>query len=151
VPGVSPLPDDEALPPEAALRRAQELLDSGLFFQAHEVLEAVWKAAPAQERELWRGLTQLVVGLTHAARGNRTGARALLDRGARRLAPYLGRPDATRPEAARADAIRADAAQPEDTRHGIDLAGLLGWAEALAGALREAGAAGLRPPRLTRP
>ena len=52
---------------------AQRLLDAGLPFHAHEVLEAAWKAAPPDERELWRGLAQLAVGLTHLQRGNGRG------------------------------------------------------------------------------
>jgi uncharacterized protein len=69
---------------------AQGLLDSGRPFHAHEVLEASWKAAPAAERELWRGLAQIAVGLTHVQRGNATGAAALLRRGGRRVGDYAG-------------------------------------------------------------
>ena len=86
-------PDDErALPPEAALRAAQSMLDRGQAFAAHEVLEAVWKATSGPERALWRGLAQLAVGLTHRARGNENGARALLRRGADTLAAVEGTP-----------------------------------------------------------
>jgi hypothetical protein len=52
------------------------------------VLEAVWKAAPEDERELWRGLAQIAVGVTHLRRGNPRGAQALLDRAADRLAEF---------------------------------------------------------------
>jgi hypothetical protein len=82
--------DDPALPPEESLALAQRLLDAGRPFHAHEVLEASWRAAPAGERELWRGLAQLAVGLTHAARGNRRGAVALLRRGAAAVGGYAG-------------------------------------------------------------
>jgi uncharacterized protein len=51
-------------------------------------LEASWKAAPPAERDLWQGLAQLVVGLTHARRGNAAGAAALLRRGATRIGGY---------------------------------------------------------------
>ena len=51
-------------------------------FHAHEVFEDAWKSGPESERALWRGLAQLAVGLTHAARGNRTGGARLLRRGA---------------------------------------------------------------------
>jgi hypothetical protein len=88
--GEERIPDDLAVPPEEALSMAQRLLDSGRPFHAHEVLEASWKAAPAAERELWRGLAQIAVGLTHAQRGNATGAAALLRRGGRRVGPYAG-------------------------------------------------------------
>ncbi len=86
--GQQPLPDAPALPPRQALAVAQDLLDDGRPFHAHEVLEAAWKAAPAAERDLWQGLAQLAVGLTHARRGNARGAVALLRRGANRLAGY---------------------------------------------------------------
>jgi len=52
------------------------------------VLEAAWKNGPTQERDLWQGLAQLCVGLTHARRANPVGARALLQRGADRLHTY---------------------------------------------------------------
>lgn len=87
--GEIPVPDDLALPPGEALALAQQLLDSGRPFQAHEVLEASWKSAPAAERDLWQGLAQVAVGLTHAQRGNARGAVALLRRGAGRISGYL--------------------------------------------------------------
>jgi hypothetical protein len=90
--GVPQLPDDLLLPPEEALAEAQRLLDAGLPFQAHEVLEAAWKSGPAQERGLWQGLAQLAVGLTHAQRNNAHGAAALLRRGADRIEPYQDAP-----------------------------------------------------------
>src|SRR5690242_16937535 len=76
--GEPPAPDAAALAPADALETAQGMLDDGRPFHAHEVLEASWKAAPPAERELWRGLAQLAVGLTHARRGNAAGAAALL-------------------------------------------------------------------------
>jgi predicted metal-dependent hydrolase len=60
----------------------------GRPFSAHEVLEARWKAGPSEERDLWQGLAQICVGLTHAARGNRAGADRLVERGAARLEEY---------------------------------------------------------------
>ena len=84
--------DDPALAPAEALREAQRLLDSGHAFAAHEVFEAVWKSTSGPERELWRGLAQLAVGLTHRARGNDVGAQSLLHRGAETLAGVAGTP-----------------------------------------------------------
>jgi hypothetical protein len=86
--GEPPAPDEAALAPADALDAAQRLLDEGRPFHAHEVLEASWKAAPPAERDLWQGLAQLAVGLTHARRGNASGAVALLRRGADRIARY---------------------------------------------------------------
>ena len=88
--GQPPPPDEQALAPQAALDLAQQLIDSGRAFRAHEVLEASWKAAPPAERDLWQGLAQVAVGLTHAQRGNARGAVALLRRGGQRVAGYAG-------------------------------------------------------------
>ena len=85
--GVEPVSEDP-LPPMDTLASARALLAEGRPFSAHEVLEARWKAGPVEERELWQGLAQLCVGLTHAARGNGVGAARLIDRGAGRLASY---------------------------------------------------------------
>jgi uncharacterized protein len=86
--GEAPLSDETALPPASALALAQRLIDDGRPFRAHEVLEASWKAAPEAERELWQGLAQVAVGLTHAQRGNARGAVALLRRGAAGISGY---------------------------------------------------------------
>ena len=92
---------------------------------AHEVLEDAWKSCPEPERQLWRGLAQLAVGLTHAARGNARGAATLLDRGATNIAPYAERPP-----------------------HGIDVPGLVGWARGLAAAAAIGQPLDLTAPRL---
>ena len=98
-------PEGVVRPPGQALAEAQALLDAGRPFHAHEVLEDAWKSAPDEERELWRGLAQLAVGLTHALRGNATGAATLLERGAANIAGYADAPP-----------------------HGIDVHGLIRWA-----------------------
>ncbi len=105
--GEPPPPDEQALAPDAALDLAQQLIDSGRAFRAHEVLEASWKAAPPAERELWQGLAQVAVGLTHAQRGNARGAAALLRRGGQRVAGYADSP----PHGIGAAAVARDAAE----------------------------------------
>jgi hypothetical protein len=85
--GVEPV-SEEPLPPQETLVAARALVEEGRPFSAHEVLEARWKAGPEQERDLWQGLAQLCVGLTHALRGNPVGARRLLERGIGRLEQY---------------------------------------------------------------
>ena len=79
---------EEPLPPLATVAAARRLLAEGRPFSAHEVYEARWKAGPAEERELWQGLAQLCVAITHAERGNRIGALRLLGRARRRLETY---------------------------------------------------------------
>ena len=76
------------MPPDETLTAARGLVDAGRPFAAHEVLEARWKAAPDDERDLWQGLAQVCVAITHAARGNRIGADRLFERAATRLAAF---------------------------------------------------------------
>lgn len=85
--GVEPV-SEEPLPPLQTLAVARSLVEGGRPFAAHEVLEARWKAGPVEERDLWQGLAQICVGLTHAARGNSVGARRLFERGVARLEQY---------------------------------------------------------------
>jgi hypothetical protein len=90
--GVERVPDELAMPIDAAIALAQRYLDAGQPFHAHEVLEALWKSRPSSERDLWQGLAQVAVGLTHASRGNAKGALTLLRRGSERIAGYAGDP-----------------------------------------------------------
>jgi hypothetical protein len=120
--GEAPAPDAPALAPGAALDAAQRLLDAGRPFHAHEVLEASWKAAPPAERDLWQGLAQLAVGLTHARRGNAGGAAALLRRGAGRIRAHEGR-----------------------GAYGVDPVALAAAADGLAGQIASGGLDGLAP------
>jgi hypothetical protein len=76
------IPDDLRVTPAEAADLGGRLLAEDRPFHAHEVFEAAWKSSPAPEREFWRGLAQIAVGLTHARRGNARGAVALLRRGA---------------------------------------------------------------------
>ena len=85
--GVEPI-SEEPLPPDETLAYARRLLDDGRPFAAHEALEVRWKSCPDEERELWQGLAQLCVGLTHRARGNEVGAARLVERAAARLEAY---------------------------------------------------------------
>jgi hypothetical protein len=109
--GVEPVSEDP-LPPLETVRFAQELLDQGRPFSAHEVFEARWKDAPEEEHDLWQGLAQLCVGLTHALRGNTTGAERLLERGHGRLERYAasGGPTYGLDLAAFRDRVRREAA-----------------------------------------
>lgn len=128
--GVERIPEDLDLPPEESLAWAQDLLDRGLAFNAHEVLEGAWKSCPAEERLLWQGLAQVAVGITHIQRGNPTGALSLLERGVERI----GHDDGPAP-------------------HGIDAPGLITHVRSLIAELRD----GLTPapelltPRLVTP
>lgn len=114
--GSGQLAPDLPLAPSQALLSAQQLLDADRPFEAHEVLEARWKASPAPDRSLWRGLAQIAVGITHARRGNQRGATALLRRGAAGVGAHAG-------EAHGLDTA-AVAAQAEDLATRIEREGL---------------------------
>lgn len=107
--GVARQPEGIQRTPEQTLREAQRLLDAGMPFHAHEVFEDAWKSDDGPHSALWKGLAQLAVGVTHAARGNPRGGATLLRRGAHNLARYA-----------------------EECPHGIDAPRLLRWANELA-------------------
>jgi hypothetical protein len=88
-PGVEPVSEDP-LPPLETVEKALALVREGRPFSAHEVLEARWKAGPDEERDLWQGLAQICVGLTHSLRGNTVGASRLVERGIGRIEQYAG-------------------------------------------------------------
>jgi hypothetical protein len=113
------VPDELTMPLDDAIELAQQYLDTVRPFHAHEVLEALWKSRPPGERDLWQGLAQICVGITHALRGNAKGAVALLQRGSDRVAGYAGDP------------------------HGIDVGGVLDTSTKLRATLRAAH--GVRP------
>lgn len=129
--GGEPVRDDVVRTPQETLCTASGLIEADRPFAAHEVLEAAWKAAADDERALWQGLAQVAVGLTHAQRGNARGAAALLRRGAGQLEDYAERPP-----------------------YGIDVAGVLERACAVAACVERDGLATIEPEdlrvRLTR-
>ncbi|MEV4159450.1 DUF309 domain-containing protein [Nonomuraea dietziae] len=86
--GVERVPDDYAPSAEQAMTDAMAFLRDHRPFHAHEIFEGRWKCAPELERELWQGLAQICVGLTHLQRGNGRGALTLLARGAARIQRY---------------------------------------------------------------
>ncbi|MEU5339683.1 MULTISPECIES: DUF309 domain-containing protein [unclassified Streptomyces] len=120
--GVERQPEGVVRAPEETVAEAQALLAAGKPFHAHEVFEDAWKSGPAEERALWRGLAQLAVGLTHAARGNVTGGARLLRRGAGAVEEWE---------------VEAGRSRP----YGLELAGLAAWARELAGTVEKDGAA----------
>ena len=70
------------------LERGLELIDGGEYFEAHEVLEDLWRAASAEERDFYQGLVHVAVAWHHARRGNRPGFERQLAKAGRRLGPY---------------------------------------------------------------
>ena len=69
-------------------REGIRLLNQGEFYDAHEVLEDVWRAAPEPERKFLQGLIQVAVALHHHSKGNLVGARSLMGRASKNLSHY---------------------------------------------------------------
>ena len=68
--------------------RAAAQFNAGLFFECHEYLEDVWRAAPAPERAFYHGLVQAAAGCYHFEKDNAHGARTLIEKAIAKLAPY---------------------------------------------------------------
>lgn len=68
-----------------AWHEAQQYLDQGLPFHAHEVFEQRWKSCPEEERDAWQALAQWGAALTQRARGNEIGQRRIALRAQSRL------------------------------------------------------------------
>ena len=61
---------------------------AGRYFEAHEELELVWRAAPAEERDFYQGLVHVAVAWYQAGRGKPVATQRQLEKALRRLAPY---------------------------------------------------------------
>lgn len=67
------------------------LFSAGDWFEAHEVLEALWREQPAGEGRLFlQGLIQLAVSLEHWRRGNARSARGQWEKGRKKLEQLPG-------------------------------------------------------------
>jgi hypothetical protein len=132
------IPDDLTLTAPETARLADQLLREGRPFHAHEVLEAAWKSGPPHERDLWQGLAQIAVGLTHARRGNARGAVALLRRGAQRVRAYQ-------------DQAAPSAGPGPDHPYGLELPAVLAASDDLAARIERHGLDGIPPDGLMMP
>ena len=64
------------------------LVRAGRGFEAHEVFEALWRAAVPAERDLYQGLVHVAVATHQDSRGNEAGRTRQLEKALRRLTPY---------------------------------------------------------------
>lgn len=137
VSGAERIPDDLVIGGTEAAVLADQLLRDGRPFHAHEVLEAAWKSGPAEERDLWQGLAQIAVGLTHARRSNARGAVALLRRGAERVRAYQDQAGSRR------------AARQPGGPFGMDIASFLAATDDLSIRIERHGLDGIPPADLS--
>jgi uncharacterized protein len=78
-----------SLPEDEVLRRGGALFDDGMYWEAHEVWEEVWRMrAGRPDRDFLKGMIQGAAGLWHATQGNCKGAVSVLGRAVAYLEPY---------------------------------------------------------------
>jgi predicted metal-dependent hydrolase len=70
--------------------RGISLFNNAKFFDAHEVLEDVWRAAPPDNKKFLQGVVQVAVAFHHYSTGNRVGMRGVLERAIKNLAEPPG-------------------------------------------------------------
>ena len=58
------------------------------YFEAHEVLESLWRETKGEEREFYQGLIQLAAALVHFQKRNLAGARELVRNASKHFLPY---------------------------------------------------------------
>jgi predicted metal-dependent hydrolase len=68
--------------------RGVALFNRAEFFQAHEVLEDIWRAAPAEEKKFLQGVVQVAVAFHHYSTGNFVGMRSVMERAMRNLSGH---------------------------------------------------------------
>ena len=73
---------------ESELARGLDQISRGEYFEAHETLEDVWRAADPAEKDFFQGLVHVAVAWYQAGRGNRVGCERQLEKAARRLGPF---------------------------------------------------------------
>jgi hypothetical protein len=96
---------------------------AGRYFEAHEELELVWRAAPSGERDFYQGLVHVAVAWYQAGRGRPVATARQLEKAERRLAPFA------------------------PSHRGVDVAGVLAQVEA-ARRIVASGSLALPPPEL---
>jgi predicted metal-dependent hydrolase len=97
---------------------------AGRYFEAHEELEDVWRAAAPEERDFFQGLVHVAVAWYQAGRGKPVATASQLEKAARRLGPYAPR------------------------HRGIDVADVLAQVDAARAQVAK-GSLALDPPNLT--
>lgn len=72
----------------ALYQHGLELFNRGEFYDAHEVLEDVWRASIDPEKRFLQALIQTAVALHHHSTGNVVGCKSLMARALRNFSGY---------------------------------------------------------------
>jgi predicted metal-dependent hydrolase len=81
-----PKPDDSTVTRE--YQRGLSLGRAGAYFEAHEALEAAWRACATAERDFFQGLVHVVVSSYQRGRGREVATESQRHKALRRLAAY---------------------------------------------------------------
>ena len=65
-----------------------KLFNAKKFFEAHEVLEILWRKTTGPERDFYQGLIQVAAAFVHLQRGTPEGGRKLLKKASAKLEKY---------------------------------------------------------------
>ena len=68
--------------------RGVALINSGEFYEAHEVLEDAWRESTASVKLFRQALVQIAVAMHHHSTGNLNGSRSVLTRAIRNITPF---------------------------------------------------------------
>jgi len=71
-----------------AYKLGLEHIRAGRYFEAHEELELVWRAAAPEERDFYQGLVHVAVAWYQAGRGKQVATQRQLEKALRRLAAF---------------------------------------------------------------
>ena len=78
------------MPTSPLLDQGIKLFNRGMYFEAHEVWEDLWRETDGPLRNFYQGLIHAAVGLYHLRQENATGARIQLGKSLARLGAYPG-------------------------------------------------------------
>src|SRR5262245_11566976 len=70
------------------LREFIELFNEEKFFEAHEVLELLWRQTQTSDRDFYQGLIQLAAAFVHIQKGTPSGAENLYAKAVKHLSKY---------------------------------------------------------------
>ena len=74
--------------PDPRLIEGIQLFNHARFFEAHEVLEQLWRDTTDSSKDFYKGLSQAAVAFHHWSRGNPAGAQTLVRSATRYLKRY---------------------------------------------------------------
>ncbi len=77
--------------PDPRYRKFVELFNREQFFEAHEVLESLWRETSGPARNFYQGLIQVAAAFVHVQRKNPEGAEDLYAKALKHLAAYAAR------------------------------------------------------------